>query len=293
MSPKALSPRIKKEALKWQQAEITGYHTYLRLAAVIKDPHNREVVKNIALEEAKHYDTFKTYTQEDIEPNRLQIWFYSWIARLLGLTFGIKLMERGEEWAQVSYEQFREEIPEIDEIIHDEEEHEERLLNMLDEEMLKYTGSVVLGLNDALVELTGALAGLTFAFQNTRLIAVTGLITGVSAALSMAASEYLSTRAEEGEASPTRSALYTGIAYIFTVIALVFPFFLLSNYLFCLGWTLLNAILIIAMFNYYLAIAKDLQFGKRFLEMAAVSVGVAAFSFGVGYLVRQIFGIDI
>ena len=92
-----------------------------------------------------------------------------------------------------------------------------QLLSMLDEEALKYMGSVVLGLNDALVELTGALAGLTFAFQNTKLIALTGLITGISASLSMAASEYLSSRAD-GEENAGRSALYTGIAYIITVI---------------------------------------------------------------------------
>ncbi|MCD6401389.1 MAG: VIT1/CCC1 transporter family protein [Anaerolineales bacterium] len=293
MASKALPPKIQTEALKWQRAEITGHETYNRLADVIKDPYNQEVVRNIAKEEAKHYQTFKSYTGKEVSPNRFQVFIYTWIARLLGLTFGIKLMERGEEWAQLSYEQFRTAIPEIDEIIQDEEEHEDELLGMLDEELLKYTGSVVLGLNDALVELTGALAGLTFAFQNTRLIAVTGLITGVSAALSMAASEYLSTRAEESEASPSRSALYTGVAYIFTVILLVLPFFLLTNYLFCLAWTLINAIVIIALFNFYLAVAKDLKFGKRFLEMAVVSVSVAAFSFLVGYVVRQVFGIDI
>ncbi len=293
MAAQALSPKIQKEALKWQRAEITGHYTYMRLAEVVKDPNNRKVVQNIGLQESAHYKIFKSYTKEDTAPNWFQVWIYYWIARILGLTFGIKLMERGEEWAQLSYQQFRDEIPEIEEIIRNEEEHENKLLAMLDEEVLKYTGSVVLGLNDALVELTGALAGLTFAFQNTRLIAVTGLITGVSAALSMAASEYLSTRAENGEASPGRSALYTGIAYIFTVIVLILPFFLLQNYLACLAWTLLNAILIIALFNFYISVAKDLEFGKRFLEMAAVSVSVAAFSFGIGYLVRQVFGIDI
>jgi len=164
---------------------------------------------------------------------------------------------------------------------------------MLDEEVLKYTGSVVLGLNDALVELTGTLAGLTFAFQNTALIALSGLIVGISASFSMAASEYLSARAGDGDTNPVRSALYTGLAYIFTVIILVLPYLLLDNYLLCLGWTLVNAILIIAFFNFYLAVAKDLDFKKRFLEMAAISIGVAVFSFAVGYLIRQLFGIEI
>jgi len=141
--------------------------------------------------------------------------------------------------------------------------------------------------------LTGTLAGLTFAFQNTRLIALSGLITGISAAFSMAASKYLSSRAAEGTESPGKSALFTGLAYIFIVAVLVIPYLLLSNYMLCLAWTLLNAILVIAVFNYYISVAKDLRFGKRFLEMTGISVGVAVFSFVVGLVVRQVFGVEI
>ena len=47
-----------------------------------------------------------------------------------------------------------------------------------------------------MLEFTGALAGYTFALQNTRLVAVTGLITGVAASLSIATSKYLSTKSE-------------------------------------------------------------------------------------------------
>ena len=40
-----------------------------------------------------------------------------------------------------------------------EEEHERELIALIDEERLRDMGSVVLGLNDALVEFTGMLAG--------------------------------------------------------------------------------------------------------------------------------------
>ena len=63
------------------------------------------------------------------------------------------------------------------------------------------------GLNDALVELTGALAGLTFAFKDSRTIALAGLITGISASFSMAASDYLSNKADDDGKNPTRSAI--------------------------------------------------------------------------------------
>ena len=293
MSPTSLDPDLKKLMLSWQKTEITEHYIYSNLAKVVKDPHNRQVIEQIAASEAEHAATFKSYTGKEISPNRWQIFIYYWIARLFGLTFGVKLMERGEEGAQAAYAGVSQRIPDVERILEEEEEHEEQLLAMLDEEALRYAGSVVLGLNDALVELTGALAGLTFAFQNTNLIAFTGLITGISAAFSMAASEYLSARADEQETNPLKAAVYTGIAYIFTVSILVLPYFILKNYIFCLAWTLTNAILVIAAFNFYIAVVKGLNFAKRFLEMALISLGVATFSFGVGVLIRKFFGLEV
>ncbi len=288
-----ISADLRKKLLVMQRDEITSYHTYLRLAEITRDAHNSETLRKIAGQEHRHYQTWKRYTQADVSPNALQIRFYFWTARLLGLTFGIKLMEKGEEKAQAGYRDILQAIPEIEAVLREEEAHESELIDMLDEESLKYAGSVVLGLNDALVELTGALAGLTFAFQNTRLIALAGLITGISASMSMAASEYLSTRASGEEQNPAKSALYTGVAYIFTVIFLVLPYLLVSNYLICLAWTLAHAILIIAVFNYYISVARDLPFRKRFVEMAAISLGVAFLSFVIGNLIRRLFGIEV
>ena len=276
-----------------QQEELNGQIIYEKLSAIIHDPHNSDVLKKISNEEKKHYAIWKKHTRRDVSPNHLKIYFYFWMAKMLGLTFGVKLMENGEEKTQKAYQELIEQFPDVKEMLLDEEKHEEELLEMLDEERLKYAGSVVLGLNDALVELTGALAGLTFAFQNTQVIALAGLITGISASFSMAASEYLSNKAEGSGQDPVKSAIYTGIAYIFTVAFLVLPYLLIGNYLLCLLWTILNAILIIAAFNYYLSVAKGFSFRKRFIEMASISLGVAFLSFLIGVLIRQWFGIEI
>lgn len=276
-----------------QQEELNGQIIYEKLSAIIHDPHNSDVLKKISNEEKKHYAIWKKHTRRDVSPNHLKIYFYFWMAKMLGLTFGVKLMENGEEKTQKAYQELIEQFPDAKEMLLDEEKHEEELLEMLDEERLKYAGSVVLGLNDALVELTGALAGLTFAFQNTQVIALAGLITGISASFSMAASEYLSNKAEGSGQDPVKSAIYTGIAYIFTVAFLVLPYLLIGNYLLCLLWTILNAILIIAAFNYYLSVAKGFSFRKRFIEMASISLGVAFLSFLIGVLIRQWFGIEI
>ena len=277
----------------FQRIEITEHFIYKNLAKSIKDPENSKILEQIADDELRHYEDWKKYTQREIKPNRWDIFKYTLISRIFGFTFGIKLMERGEEKAQANYIELRGKIPDIDNWIQEEEIHEQKLLAMLDEERLRYAGSVVLGLNDALVELTGALAGLTLALQNVKLIALSGLITGIAASLSMAASEYLSTRSEDTDKHPVRAAVYTGIAYIITVTLLVLPYLLIPNYIVDLIITLVVAVLIIAVFNYYISVAKDEPFRPRFLEMAGLSLGVATFSFIIGYFIRLWLGVEL
>ena len=229
-----------------------------------------------------------------MKPEKGKILKYTLIARILGFTFAVKLMERGEEHAQEEYELLVNEVAESTSIRQQEEEHENALLSMLDEERLQYVGSMVLGLNDALVELTGSLAGFAFALQNTRLIALSGLIVGISATFSMASSEFLAARSE-GRTDALKSCSYTGIAYLLTVIALIAPYliFPVGQYIPALFCMLVVVILIIAGFTYYTSVAQDQPFKNRFLEMALISVSVAVVSFIVGILAKKFLGVDL
>ena len=287
-----ISPAVRKQVLIAQKNEITEYHIYHKLATVIGNLENAKILARIGDDEKKHYEFWKQFTDTEVAPSKWAIFKFYWIARIFGLTFGIKLMEKGEASAQVNYSELSKYIPEAKQIMDDEHEHEQALIKMINEERLNYVGSIVLGLNDALVELTGTLAGLTFAFQNTRLIALSGLITGIAASFSMAASEYLSNKAD-GNGNAMKASVYTGIAYILTVLLLVTPYFLIDNYYICLAITLAVAVFIIAFFNFYISVAKDYPFRKHFLEMAGISMGVAALSFGIGVLIRMFIGVDI
>lgn len=288
-----LSESAHKQVLKFQQTEITEHHIYKRLAGRINSPENAKILAQIADDELRHYNGWKQYTKQDVEPRWFLVWFYYLVSMVFGFTFGVKLMEMGEEAAQGNYAAIRKEIPEAEKYEREEDAHEEQLLNMLDEERLQYAGSIVLGMNDALVELTGALAGLTLAFQNEKLIALSGIITGIAAALSMAASEYLSTKSEDTNRHPVRAAVYTGIAYIVTVGLLVLPYLLIKNYILDLIIALVTAVIIIAVFNYYIAVAKGESFRDRFLEMAILSISVAALSFVLGYVISKWLGIQV
>jgi VIT1/CCC1 family predicted Fe2+/Mn2+ transporter len=277
-----------------QRNEITEHHIYLRIARVTPDAHNREVLSRIAAEELAHYTIWKQYTAKDIAPSILRVWFYYLIARLLGMTFAIKLMEGVEQGAQTGDEALLAAIPEMPAMLANEVNHERELIALIDEERLKYVGSVVLGLNDALVEFTGTLAGLTFAIQNSQIIAVAGLITGVAASLSMAASEYLSQRSDGTTSTdPKKAAVYTGITYIVTVALLILPFLILKSPYIALVFTLIGAVLVIFVFTFYISVAKDLPFWKRFAEMAAISLGIAAISFVIGLLIRVLLNVTV
>jgi vacuolar iron transporter family protein len=285
--------KMKKKILFLQKGEITDYILYKKLAKIEKKEHNKEILEQIAQDELEHYQFWENITNEKINPSKLKVWFYYFIARFLGLTFGIKLMENAEVKTQQYYNVLLGKVDGLEELIKDEEEHELALINAIDEERLKYVGSIVLGLNDALVELTGTLAGLTFALANSSVVALSGLITGIAASFSMASSEYLSTKQEESHSQALKSALYTGVAYIFAVIFMILPYLLIDNVYAALATTIGIVIFIIFIFNYYISVAKDYSFKKRFFEMVTISLSVALLSFGIGYLVNQFMDINI
>ncbi len=288
-----LSAELKKIIFAAQKAEITEHLIYKKLAAITPDSNNRQILEKISRDELRHHDIWKGITGRTVRPDKRQIFIYTLIARVFGLTFGVKLMERGEDLAQEKYERLRNHIPGVEAIINDENAHEQSLLNMLDEERLRYVSSMVLGLNDALVELTGALAGLTLALQRTRLVAVVGLITGIAAAMSMAAAEYLSTKQDDTKKNPLKASAYTGVAYILTVLLLIAPYFIFADIFVCLGAMMAIALLVVLFFTFYISVAKELDFKHRFLEMAGLSLSIAVINFFIGMFIRNVFGVDV
>ena len=154
--------------------------------------------------------------------------------------------------------------------------------------LLLYCSSIVLGMNDALVEFTGALAGFSFALESTRLVALTGSITGIAAALSMAASEYLSTRSDPATLKcPRRAALWTGASYLTTVSLLTLPYLLFLRAGVALGVMLAIALGVIALYSYLYTKIRGTSFRRHFGEMVAVSFGVALLSFLIGYGLKE------
>ncbi len=157
---------------------------------------------------------------------------------------------------------------------------------MLTPEQCNYNGAIVLGLNDALVELSGALVGLSFALMETQVIATVGLITGFAAAMSMAASEYLSAK-EDGQKQPAKAATHTGLAYILAVIALIIPYFIFDSAMIATAVMFSLVIVIIAIYTGYVSKNNGISFKKKFFTMLTITLTISVISFLFGSLVKN------
>jgi len=290
---KMLDEATRKKVLAVQKNELTEHFIYGKLAGSIKDPRNKETLQRIAGDELDHHNIWKQYSGTEAAPGKVKIWVYYLVSIIFGITFGIKLMEEGEEQAQKTYGALAKVVPVAASIAEDEHRHEKQLISLIDEERLRYSGDMVRGLNVALVELTGLVAGLTLALQNIRLIVTAGLIAGITMSLSVAGTEYLATKSAGGSRSPLKAVVYAGITNVITVLFLIFPYLIFTNIYLALGLMMVNAVIVIFLFSFYISVAREIPFRKRFPEMLLVSLGVAALAFGIGYLARIFLHVEV
>ena len=148
--------------------------------------------------------------------------------------------------------------------------------------------AIILGMHDAIVSLTGLIAGLYFAFNDTNIIIISCILASVTAALSMGAANYLAVKTTNKN-NALISAFYTGFAYMITCLLLIFPFLVLKNQLSAMVAVVIIAILIIYFFNRFFYSGKI--FYNHFFEMLTICTTVSITAFFIGELAHKIFGI--
>ena len=278
---------------RMQDNEATDQRVYAALAKQASLQKNSEILEKMSHDEGLHCAVWGRYTGIEAKADMFRVWLFVVLGKIFGLVFVNNLMEGGEDDSAENYRKLMEELPEARSIMEDETRHEAQLAAMIHEEKLSYISSMVLGLNDALVELTGALAGFTLALNNNRMVGMAGFITGVAATLSMAASEYLSKKADTSEKHPLKAAVYTGVAYMITVAFLLLPYIVFESPLVALGFCLFDAALIILGFTYFVSVVRKESFVRGFTEMITISFSVAGISFLIGWAARSWLSIDM
>ncbi|MBI1976469.1 MAG: VIT1/CCC1 transporter family protein [Candidatus Omnitrophica bacterium] len=279
-------------------SEYLDYITYQELAKVESVPEFRKILEQLIQHELDDYRFWLQFSsKKKFTVSPIRIFFLKIMRRLLGLTFTAKFIEGNEKKAIRNYTEFLATAEEptrarIQAIIEHERWHEREMINQVKEERVEFIGSIILGLNDGLIELTGALVGFSFALLNTRLAALAGLITGIAASLSMASSAFLQARHEKGK-EPRKAALYTGFSYITVVLLMVLPFLTIQNLWGALGTMSAIAFLVIGFTSYYTSVLFERDFKRQLGEMILFSFGVAFITFLIGSAFRAFSGVQI
>lgn len=282
-------------ALRYAEEELFNVHLYRWLSEWVRDSNLQKVLAHFAEEEGKHYDFWKKWSAEPVRYSVWRLRWYQFWAWILGPTFILRLLERREHKTIAEYRRIAVTLPEPDRerllsLISEEETHESELLAAVgaQEPRLKYIGFIVLGLSDAIIEVTGVHAGFLGVSHRPLVAGIAGLIVGFSASISMASAAYLQAKQSTG-VSPVRSAAYTGIAYVLAVIVLALPYFLYGSMGGAFWSSVVLAVLLIAAFVYYSSVLSERSFRREVLESLVVLGATTVLSFLFGEGLRRLF----
>ena len=199
-----------KMALKFYRGEMMDAKVYRYLSMLEKDEKRKKMLIGLSNIETRHADFWKSYLEKrgvivkEMEMGAVKK-FAVWLTRkILGVRVTVSLAEMGESSAIESYYDFYEQGDLSDEekkrlrlIILDELEHEKLFMR---EKSILHTDNIrdiVLGMNDGLVEILGAVTGLSAVYYNNPLlVGLSGLIVGVAGSLSMGIGAYVSVRSQ-------------------------------------------------------------------------------------------------
>jgi VIT1/CCC1 family predicted Fe2+/Mn2+ transporter len=206
--------------------ELLDFTLYERLSKRAKK--NRAFSENLSqlsATEKRHFEFWKKYVPgEKPRYSKAKLYLVLFFYRVFGITFAIRYLERHESKTIKEYKSVESLVPaedrtEFDTVIKDEEQHERDLASGVESSSVRYISFVVLGLADALVEISGIHAGSLGIYNVTEIAGLAGIIAGAAASLAMASAAYA--QAKQGfKGSAKLSAIYTGVSYFVTAVFL-------------------------------------------------------------------------
>lgn len=205
-----MNPELCNRARDFYLAEMNDHLTYTALANRTGDKGLQRLLEHIAAMELDHAGFWKSLLQEagepvpEVRPRRLRLLFLELLMRLVNPLLVISALELGETAAYDAYHRVLESgglPPEKQQrlrtIIVDELEHEAAFHRRKESGGFSNIRDFILGMNDGLVEILGAVTGLSAAYPgNPLVVGVSGLIVGVAGALSMGIGAFISVRSQ-------------------------------------------------------------------------------------------------
>ncbi len=190
--------------------EVSSQWMYLSLAACDRHARHRELLEELAEYEQRHAARWEEILRNLQQPvpnhqRMLEHRIFVWLAHLVGVDAIMSLLHKGEVDGIAKYKQqalrWKDERAQavLKEILPDEISHEVELFGKMRESGRK-TGilrSTILGANDGLGSTLALVAGVAGATQANGLVIIAGTAGLIAGAVSMAASNYISVKAEQ------------------------------------------------------------------------------------------------
>lgn len=199
-----------KLASQFYEDEYKDSILYASLSREEKDPKLKEEFLRLSHMESNHAKFWYEFLAkrgkkpDKIKIGRLRLFSVKMLRKLLGPGTVVSLLEMGENSAIQKYFRFltkyklsEEEREILSKIILDELEHERFFYESKKRFHVENIRDFVLGMNDGLVELLGAVTGLSAVYiHNPKIVGISGLIVGVAGALSMGIGAFISVRSQ-------------------------------------------------------------------------------------------------
>lgn len=280
--------------------ELNEYAIYDKLSRlhVAYQPEFDKTLERLAAMEYKHYEFWKKFCPgRKVSISKAKVYLMILVRLLLGVTFAFKLLERTEtnvieQYKSAAHLVPAEDQPMLQEIIADEQEHEQQFADQFNEPHIKYISFIVLGLADALVEIAGIHAGSLGIYDSTKLAGLAGIIAGAAASIAMASAAYA--QAKTGfKGSASLSAVYTGVSYFLTAVVLATPYFLTGIMLDALITSVLAGVVLIAITSFYGSVISGSNFRRDFAEVTSIMIGATVALYLLGTMIRYFTGLKV
>lgn len=292
-------------------AEIELYQSelYMRFSEHEKDIELRRILIELSKEDSNHAMLWGAKAQ-DLHKKRvgnLRFRVMLLLRKTLGLELAIKLIDYKEYEikAKIKKQCPPRDIAEADRIIKYEESKEGRLKSRIlsRNKILANVRDVVFGMNDGLVEILAATAGIGAAIQQPYLVLISGSIVAISGTLSMAGGAYLSTEyqntIEKKENvknkwhSPKSSAAYVGVAYIFGALFPLLPFIFGMYGYAAIAMSVAITAVVLIITSAIISIVSDTPIIERISKTLAITLGIALITIVIGAAARHYLKISV
>ena len=306
--------------------EMADYEIFSRMAGAEKDKGLKVLLGRLARMEKAHMEIWEDIGEEMAGKKEemagpgawmvmIKVYAYLLARRILGVAFVTMLLGRGELESLERYNDAvrnsslpKEDRKRLDTIIADEKYNEDNLKDSIRKYrgQLNYIRSIVFGLNDGLVEILAAVAGIAVVATTSGVVVIAGIIIGVSGTLSMAGGSYLSAKShnlvedidEDGvsrshHTTPAKEALYTGVYYFMGSLVAVMPFiFGLVGFEGIISAVIAVSIVLTTV-SVIVAVVSGSSVSRRIFEMLAISLGAVVVTVILGTIARVYFGVVI